>query len=82
MDKIIVLKNGVEFPIEGENSKYYLCGNTQFRKSNPQIAEIKEVKYEAEEAEDLPEEKPKKKRTAKKKAEDPVEEIEEEQKGE
>ena len=82
MDKIIVLKNGVEFPIEGENGKYYFCGDTQFRKSNPQIAEIKEVKHESEEVEDQPEEKPKKKRTTKKKAEDPVEEIEEEQKGE
>ena len=42
MNKILVLKNGCAFLISGENSKYYFCGNTQFRKSNPMIAEIKE----------------------------------------
>lgn len=82
MDRIIVLKNGVEFPIVGEDSKYYFCGNTQFKKSNPQIEEIKEVKPEIEAEDHQPEEKPKKKRTAKKKADESVKEIAEEQKGE
>ena len=78
MNKIIVMKNGAEFPIIGEDGKYFYCGNTQFRKSNPMIAEIRELVEEVGEEPVEPEEKPKKKKSAKKKADEKAEE----QKGE
>lgn len=44
--RILVLKTGEEFPITGENGRYWLCDGANFRKSNKEIAEIKEVKAE------------------------------------
>lgn len=44
--RVLVLKTGEEFPIIGENGRYWLCEGVNFRKSNKEIAEIKEVKAE------------------------------------
>lgn len=46
--KVLKHKNGTEYGITKENGKYYICGKTQFRKSNPDIAEIVRVKLEEE----------------------------------
>lgn len=44
--RVLVLKTGEEFPIVGENSRYWLCEGANFRKSNREIQEIKELKVE------------------------------------
>ena len=44
--RVIVLKTGEEFPIVGENGRYWLCEGANFRKSNREIQEIKELKAE------------------------------------
>ena len=44
--RILVLKTGEEFPIVGENGRYWLCEGANFRKSNREIQEIKELKAE------------------------------------
>ena len=38
--KTLILKNGSKHKIIGSNDRYWLCEKTQFRKSNPEIAEI------------------------------------------
>lgn len=42
--RVLVLKTGEEFPIVGENGRYWLCEGANFRKSNRKIQEIKELK--------------------------------------
>lgn len=49
----LVLNSG-RWEITGETKKYWLCGNTQFRKNNPRILRIEEV--QDAEFEDVPEE--------------------------
>ena len=49
--KVLKLKDGTEYGITKENGKYYICGKTQFRKANPNIAEIVKVKLEEEKEE-------------------------------
>ena len=44
--RVLVLKTGDEFPIVGENGRYWLCEGANFRKSNREIQEIKELKAE------------------------------------
>lgn len=44
--RVLVLKTGEEFPIVGENGRYWLCEGANFRKSNREIQEIKEFKAE------------------------------------
>ena len=44
--RVLVLKTGEEFPIAGENGRYWLCEGANFRKSNRKIQEIKELKAE------------------------------------
>lgn len=44
--RVLVLKTGEEFPIVGENVRYWLCEGANFRKSNREIQEIKELKAE------------------------------------
>ena len=56
--KVIVTTVGREYEITGENGRFWVCGNTQFRKASPMIAEIKTVKEQKEE-------KPAKKKAAK-----------------
>lgn len=47
--KILTLKNGKELEVIREDNKYYYCNDTQFRRNNPDVAEIKEVVKESEE---------------------------------
>ncbi len=42
--RVLVLKTGEEFPIVGENGRYWLCEGANFRKSNPSIKEVKALK--------------------------------------
>ena len=49
-EKILILKDGSKHKIIGSTGRFWLCEKTQFRKSNPDIAEIVDA-----------EEKPKKK---------------------
>lgn len=44
--RVLVLKTGEEFPIVGETGRYWLCEGANFRKSNREIQEIKELKAE------------------------------------
>lgn len=44
--RVVVLKTGEEFPIVGENGRYWLCEGANFRKSNREIQEIKALKAE------------------------------------
>ena len=44
--RVVVLKTGEEFPIVGENGRYWLCEGANFRKSNREIQGIKELKAE------------------------------------
>ena len=44
--RVLVLKTGEEFHIVGENGRYWLCEGANFRKSNREIQEIKELKAE------------------------------------
>ena len=44
--RVLVLKTGEEFPIVGENGRYWLCEGANFRKSNREIQEIKALKSE------------------------------------
>ena len=44
--RVLVLKTGEEFPIVGQNGRYWLCEGANFRKSNREIQEIKELKAE------------------------------------
>lgn len=44
--RVVVLKTGEEFPIVGENGRYWLCEGANFRKSNREIHGIKELKAE------------------------------------
>lgn len=38
----VVLPDGSKYKITGENGKYWICGETQFRKSVYDVSEIKE----------------------------------------
>lgn len=60
MERILKLKTGHEYVITGEVGKYYICEDgTHFRKANPDIDEIKNVKQTKEEKwEDIPAEDP------------------------
>ena len=42
--RVLILKTGEEFPITGENGRYWLCEGANFRKSNKDIAGIKAEK--------------------------------------
>lgn len=55
---ILTMKNGKEYKVTDENGKYYICGKTQFRKMNEDIASVRNVEEEKKE-EKKPEEKPK-----------------------
>lgn len=52
----LVLNTGKRYAITGETERYYLCGETQFRKNNPRIARIEHVADAV--FEEVPEEKP------------------------
>lgn len=45
--KVLLMKNGAEYEITGDNGRFWLCGNTQFRKASSMIAEIKTIKEPA-----------------------------------
>ena len=38
--QILLMRGGAEYEIVSEDGRYYYCGMTQFRKSNPNIAGI------------------------------------------
>ena len=59
--RILVFRDGTTKTITDENGKYWICGKTQFRKSNPDIVEVK-----TEKAEEKKEPAKKKKETKKK----------------
>lgn len=42
--RVLRLDTGQEFEIVSERGRYYVCKGTQFRKSNPAIQKIYEVK--------------------------------------
>lgn len=42
--RMLVLRSGQRFAITGETGRYYICGNTQFRKASPQIAKLERIK--------------------------------------
>lgn len=79
-EKILVMINGDRHTITGEDGKYWLCGETRFRKLSKQIASIEEVETPGAEiaAEPEPEAEPKKKPAPRKKKK--AEPSEEEQK--
>lgn len=57
--EILVMKNGDTFPIRKKDGKYIYVKGTQFRRSNPNILEIKKAPKEERKsfgAEDLPKE--------------------------
>ena len=71
MKKILIMKNGTVNEVTGENDRYYLCGDVQFRKSNPMIDHLEAVKEpKVEEVEESEEEEKPKKKPKKKVAED------------
>ena len=83
-EKILVMINGDRHTVTGEQGKYWLCGDTGFRKLSKQIASVEEVEIpdedagaEAEVAPE-PEAEPKKKPASRKKKK--AEPAEEEQK--
>lgn len=39
--KALTMDNGAVYDVVSEDSKYYYCGATKFRKSNPHIAKVK-----------------------------------------
>lgn len=41
--KMLVLRDGREFAFVGKKGRFYVCEGTSFLKSNPEIAEIREV---------------------------------------
>lgn len=41
--KILYLNNGAVYPVKREDSRYYYCADTQFRKSNQDIVLIEKV---------------------------------------
>lgn len=55
--RILKLDSGAEYNIVSEDGRYFYCGETQFRKSNPHIVEIIKVEEpeEAKEAEEVEE---------------------------
>lgn len=69
MEKTLKLINGKTYRATGENAKYYLCGKTQFRKANPAILSVEEVKPKEkparEEKKDATAAAPKKEKAAK-----------------
>lgn len=42
--KILCFEDGTELAVTGQKGKYWICGETQFRKSNPAISGVKTVK--------------------------------------
>ena len=40
--RVLVMDNGAEHEITGEDGKYYLCGWSRFRRGNPHIVSVKE----------------------------------------
>jgi len=54
--KVLVMENGSRFDVTDENGKYYICGETQFRKMNPQILKVAKEKIVEETKDDVPEE--------------------------
>lgn len=49
-EKILVMINGDRHAITGEQGKYWICGDTGFRKLSKQIAFIEEAEIPDEEA--------------------------------
>ena len=39
--RFLIFKDGTEKEITDENGKYWICGDTQYRKANPDIVKIK-----------------------------------------
>lgn len=39
-EKILILKDGSKHKIIGSTGRFWVCEKTQFRKSNPDIAEV------------------------------------------
>lgn len=72
-EKILVMINGDRHTVTGEQGKYWICGDTGFRKLSKQIASVEEVEIFDEEAEveaevtPEPEAEPKKKPASRKK---------------
>ena len=42
--KILCFEDGTELAVTGQKGKYWICGETQFRKANPSILCVKTVK--------------------------------------
>ena len=83
-EKILVMINKDRHTITGEQGKYWICGDTGFRKLSKQIASVEEVEIPDEEAvveakaETEIESKPKKKPASRKKKAEPSEEEQKE----
>lgn len=43
-EKYLIFSDGSEAAVTGENGKYFLCGKTQYRRSNPNILRVEERK--------------------------------------
>lgn len=41
--KILVMRDGTECEVKCRSGKYWVCAETQFRASNPEILEVREV---------------------------------------
>ena len=46
--RMLLLKSGERYQIVAEDARYYRCEGTQFRKSNPSIERVEEVKENAD----------------------------------
>lgn len=47
-EKYLIFSDGSEAAVTGENGKYFLCGNTQYRRGNPNILRVEERKAKKE----------------------------------
>ena len=47
-ERTLVTVGGKRYAITGETGRYYLCGNTQFRKSGAQIEKIEQPRRRKE----------------------------------
>lgn len=50
--KYLYLTNSERYEVTGEDGKYFVCGKTAFRKSNPAIQRVEEEKAEQKRDED------------------------------
>lgn len=52
--KVLVFGDGSEVPVTGEQGKFWICGERQFRKGNPKIVRIEGREAAETPAEDAP----------------------------